>query len=55
VDAPRRAAAARSGAAHRVPSSRPNPIALWSVRLIAFVLIVAMAVALVYLVQQVMP
>jgi chromosome segregation ATPase len=55
VDAPRRVAAARSGAAHRVPSSRPNPIALWSVRFIAFVLIVAMAVALVYLVQQVMP
>src|SRR5690349_10066114 len=39
IDAPRRAAAARAGAAHRVATPRPNPFALWAVRVIAALLI----------------
>jgi hypothetical protein len=55
VDTPRRVAAARANASTRVPKVPPNPVALWTVRVFAAILIVAMIVALVFLTQQVLP
>jgi hypothetical protein len=49
----RRVDAARAHASQRVPKVPPSPFAVWTVRIIATLLVAAMLVALVVIVQAV--